>query len=192
MLCRKILVAIMVLVTVSPAWGGGEPLGSVVSSNEATVRDSALQARAPPFSSATSFPSRRAAGAQIAINGGGQAEVLSNSAVRLTKDGDKVQIVVDRGQASFRSSGATGMTALVGDVSVRPASGAETAAVIQSLSETHAVIAAQKGRATDHHAERWQGLYHRRRNGSGPFRRGRSAAGWSTGTSGKSTSATEY
>ena len=144
MALRKVLVGILAFLMVSPVWGGGEPAGSIISSSNATVRDSALTPGLTVFiGDAISVAAR--GGTRISLTGGAQAEVLGNSSVRLTKDGDKIQMVVDRGQASFHTSGRTQMSALVADATVRPASGAETSAIIQSLSETHAVIAAEKG-----------------------------------------------
>jgi hypothetical protein len=82
---------------------------------------------------------------QIALSDGAQAEILGNSLVRLAKAGDTIQMSVERGQASFHSSGNKKISALVADATVLPASGAETSAIVQSLSGTHAIIAAEKG-----------------------------------------------
>ncbi len=57
---------------------------------------------------------------RIALNGGAQVEVLANSSVRLKKTDEKIQMSVDRGQASFHFSGNSGVSALVADATVRP------------------------------------------------------------------------
>jgi ferric-dicitrate binding protein FerR (iron transport regulator) len=132
---------------VSPAWAGGEAVGSVTSSKETTVRDTKLTPGSTVFSGDVISVAEQGV-TQIALTGGSQAEVLSNSSVRLTKANDKIQMVVNRGHASFHTAGNTGnngVSALVGNATVCPVNGAETSAVIQSLSETHATVAAEKG-----------------------------------------------
>ena len=144
MTLRKVLAAFLVVVAVSPAWGAAEPLGSITSSNAATVRDAKLTAGSTVFSGDVISVAAHGA-TRIALSSGAQAEVLGNSSVQLTKVKDKIQMTVGRGQASFHTSGNSGISALVADATVRPAGGAETSAVIQSLSETHTVVAAEKG-----------------------------------------------
>lgn len=144
MALRKILVGVLTLVMVSPMWGGGEPLGNITSSSGATVRDMKLAPGSTVFIGDVISVATHG-GARIALTGGGQAEILGNSSVRLTMTDNKIQMAVDRGQASFHTSGGNGINALVANATVRPADGAETSAVIQSLSETHAIVAAEKG-----------------------------------------------
>jgi hypothetical protein len=144
MALRKILVGILTMVMVSPVWGGAEPLGNITSSSDATVRDSKLTPGSTVFIGDVISVAAHG-GARISLIGGAQAEVLGNSSVRLAMADNKIQMVVDRGQAAFHTSGPNGMSAKVADATVRPANGAETSAVIQSLSETHAIVAAEKG-----------------------------------------------
>jgi hypothetical protein len=144
MIFRKILVAVLCFVMVSPAWAGGEPVGSVTSAKETTVRDTKLTPGSTVFAGDVISVAEQGV-TQIALTGGSQAEVLSNSSVRLTKANDKIQMVVNRGRASFHTAGNNGVSALVGHATVRPLGAAETSAVIQSLSETHATVAAEKG-----------------------------------------------
>lgn len=141
---RKFLAMLLVVVASSPAWGAAEPLGSVTTASAATVRNTNLSEGSTVFSgdviSVAAHGSTR-----IALSGGAQVQVLGESSVRLKKADESVQIIVDRGQASIHSSGNNGISALVADATVRPVNGAETSAFVQSLSETHAVIAAEKG-----------------------------------------------
>ncbi len=83
MALRKMIVGILAMMMVSPAWGVGEPMGSVTSSINATVRDTKLEARG---------------GARIALKSGAQAEILGPSSVRLTVADNAIQMVVDRDQ----------------------------------------------------------------------------------------------
>ena len=141
---RKVLAALLMVIAVSPAWGAAEPVGSVTSTNATTVRDMTLTAGSTVFNGDVISVSDHGA-AQIALSSGAQAEILGKSSVRLTKSADTIQITVDRGQASFHSSGNKKISALVADATVRPAGNAETSAIIQSLSGTHAIVAAEKG-----------------------------------------------
>jgi hypothetical protein len=144
MALRKILVGVLTMAMVSPVWGGGEPLGNITSSNDATIRDSKLTPGSSVFAG-DEISVAAHGGVRIALTGGAQAEVLGNSSVRLAMADNKIQMVVNRGQASFHASGPNGISAVVADATVRPAGGAETSAIIQSLSETHAIVAAEKG-----------------------------------------------
>ena len=144
MALRKILVGILVMVMVSPAWGVAEPLGSVTPSIDATVRDTKLTPGSTVFMGDV-ISVEAHGGARIALKGGAQAEILGPSSVRLTMADNRIQMVVDRGQASFLTSGGSEISALVADATVRPAANVETSAIIQSLSETHAIVAAEKG-----------------------------------------------
>jgi hypothetical protein len=144
MALRKILVGILVMVMVSPAWGVGEPMGSVTSSINATVRETKLTPGSTVFMDDIISVGAHG-GARIALKSGAQAEILGPSSVRLTMADNRIQMVVDRGHASFVTTGGSEISALVGDTTVRPAANVETSAILQSLSETHAIIAAQKG-----------------------------------------------
>jgi len=144
MVWRKALATLLIVVASSPAWGAAEPLGSITSTGAATVRDTQLTEGSTVFSGDVISVAEHGT-TRIAFSSGAQAEVLGNSSVRLTKANGNIQMIVDRGQASFRTSGNKGISALVADATVRPVNGAETLAVIQSLGQTHAIVAAEKG-----------------------------------------------
>src|ERR1035437_4125934 len=109
---RKVLVGFLMVVIASPVWGGAGVVGSIASSNAATVRDTKLTPGSTVFSvDAISVGVNGAT--RIAFANGAQAEVLGNSVVRLTKAGNSIQMVVDRGKASFHTSGGKDMEGLV-------------------------------------------------------------------------------
>jgi hypothetical protein len=141
---RKELAAFLVVVVVSPAWGGAVPLGNVTFSAESTVRDMKLTPGSTVYSGDVISVAEKGE-TRIAVTGGGQAEILSNSSVRITNTAGSIQMAVEQGQASFHTAVGSTMSALVADATVRPVNGAETSAVVQSLNETHAVVAAAKG-----------------------------------------------
>ena len=144
MLWRKSLAGFLIMLLASPLWGGAEPLGNITASNGAAVRGTKLTAGSSVFSGDAISVGENGA-ARIALASGAKAEVLRNSLIRLTKAGEKIQMAVDRGQASFHTSGSDAIEGLVEGASVRPAGARETSAVIQVLSASHAVIAAEKG-----------------------------------------------
>jgi hypothetical protein len=144
MALRRIAAGILAMTMISPAWGVGQPLGSVTSSINATVRDTKLTSGSTVFNGDTIAVGEHG-GARISLTGGAQAEVVGDSVIRLTKAEKQIQMIVDRGQASFLASTDSTISARVADATVRPAANVETAAVIQSLSETHAIVAAKKG-----------------------------------------------
>jgi FecR protein len=144
MVWRKVLAMLLVVVAASPAWGATEPLGSIATANAATVRDTNLSEGSTVFSGDVISVAANGS-TRIALNGGAQVEVLANSSVRLTKTDEKIQMRIDRGQASFHFSGNSGVSALVADATVRPSNSGETSAVIESYSDTHAIVAAERG-----------------------------------------------
>jgi hypothetical protein len=119
-------------------------MGSVTSSINAMVRDTKLTPGSTVFKDDTISVAEHG-GARISPKSGAQAEILGSSSVRMTMAGNNIQMVVDRGHASFVTSGGSGISAQVAGATVRPAAKVETSAIIQSLSETHAMISAQKG-----------------------------------------------
>lgn len=141
---RKILAGMLSLAMVSPAWSGGKPIGSISSAIDATAGNMKLTPGSTIFPGDEIWVAANG-GARIAFTGGAQAEVLGGSSVRLTTAGNQILLVVDHGQASFHSSGSEGITARVAGATVQPAEKSQTTAVMQSLSETHAIVAAQKG-----------------------------------------------
>jgi hypothetical protein len=144
MIWRKVFAMVLVVAAVSPTWAEEEPLGSVTTATAATVRNTSLSEGSTVFTGDVISVAANGA-TRIALNGGAQMEILGNSSVSLQKTDEKIQVSVDRGQATFRSLGNNGISALVADATIRPANGAETLALVQSLSDTHAIIAATKG-----------------------------------------------
>src|SRR5579863_2479695 len=144
MALRKVIVGILVMVMVSPAWGVGEPVGSVTSSINATVLDTNLKPGSTVFMDDIISVGAHG-GARVLLKSGAQAEILGPSSVRLTMVDNRIQLVVDHGQASFVTSGGNEISAVVADTTVRPAANVETSAILQSISETHAIISARRG-----------------------------------------------
>jgi hypothetical protein len=144
MTLQKTLATLLMVLMTSPAWCASDPVGNITSSTGGSVRNTALNTGSTVFSGDEISVGERGA-VQIALGKGAQAEVLGGSLVRMIKESGKIQMTVDRGQASFRAPGNSAIEGLVADATVRPADTNDASAIIQSLSPTHAVIASQKG-----------------------------------------------
>lgn len=93
---RKASAYFLAATMVSPLWAASEPLGNVTSSKMALVRNTSLNLGSTLFDG--DLISIGAHGvARLALAGGGEAEVLGNSQVQLTKSGEQTQIVGERG-----------------------------------------------------------------------------------------------
>ena len=93
---RKELAAFLVVVAVCPAWGGAVPLGNVTFSAESTVRDMKLTPGSTVYSGDVISVAEKGE-TRIALTGGGQAEILSNSSVRITNTAGSIQMAVEQG-----------------------------------------------------------------------------------------------
>src|SRR5262249_15209327 len=144
MVWRKVMAAVLVTVAASPAWSAAEPLGSITSAREATIRDSKLNEGSTVFSGDVIHVSTDGL-TRVALAGGSPLEGLGGSSARLSKSERRVQMSVEQGQAFFRPIGDSGITAVISDVTVRPLNSSETSAVIQRSTAKHAIIAAEKG-----------------------------------------------
>jgi hypothetical protein len=144
MTTRKIIAAFLVFLCVPPAWGGTAPLGSVTLSTESAVRDTKLAPGSTIYSGDVISVADNGV-TRVVFHGGAQAEILSQSSVQISEEEGSAQLVVQRGQASFRTSGGSVLSARVADATVRALNAVQTFAVVQSLSETRAMVSAQKG-----------------------------------------------
>jgi ferric-dicitrate binding protein FerR (iron transport regulator) len=82
---------------------------------------------------------------QIALPGGGRVDVLSNSTVRVMRNREGVQLMVERGSASFLSKPESPVAALLTDARIRPVSGTSALGVISMESPDSALVVASKG-----------------------------------------------
>jgi hypothetical protein len=144
MVWRKAAAYFLAALMVFPLWAASEPLGNVTSSKLATLRDMPLHPGSTVFDGDPISVGGQGV-ARLALAGGGQAEVLGNSEVQLTRSGEQTQIVVERGQASFEVSGGSNLEARVANAVVRSANGQGASAIIRESNGSHAVIAALKG-----------------------------------------------
>jgi hypothetical protein len=144
MFIRQVLALFLAFTLAFPAWATPTVIGNVSNSESATVRGTSLTPGSTVFSGDTIEVGPKGV-ARIALHGGAQVQVGANSQIRLTKTPDTVQVTIDRGLAAFLSTDKSGVEAILGDATIRPADGTAAVAVINLRSPQSAVIAAQKG-----------------------------------------------
>lgn len=143
-MCRQALTLLLASVLASPAWGDPNVVGNVSTSKAATVRGTTLRPGSTIFSGDTIEVGPQG-GARITLTGGGQVQVAANSQVRLTKLTDRIQLIIDRGTASFRTVEQSPVEALLGDATIRSANGFPAVGIVSVRNAQSAMIAAQKG-----------------------------------------------
>ncbi len=143
-MCRQALTVLLASVLASPAWGDPNVVRNVSTSKTATVRGTSLTPGSTIFSGDTIEVGPQG-GARITLRGGAQVQVAENSLVRLTKLTDRIQLIVDRGTALFRTVEQSPVEALLGDATIRSANGLPAVGVVSVRNAQSAMIAAQKG-----------------------------------------------
>ncbi len=144
MFARQALALLLVLLLAFPAWGDPNVVGSVASSEAATVRGTNLTPGSTIFSGDT-IEVGAWGSAWITLTGGAQVQVAENSQVRLMKTTASIQLTVDRGGASFRTLEKSPVEARLGDATIRSADGLPAVGLINVRNAQSAVIAAEKG-----------------------------------------------
>ncbi len=141
---KRVLAVILLLLLAFPAWGGPSVVGSVASSQSATVRGNRL-APGSTIHSGDTIEVGAQGSAWIALLGGAQVQLGEKSQARLTKTTEKMQLTIDRGLASFRTVEKSEFEALLADATIRSANGRPALGIISVRSPQLAVIAAKRG-----------------------------------------------
>ena len=142
---RQSLAFILTLVLAFPTWGATDNVvGVAVQSQSATIRQAALAAGSTVYSG-DAISAAANGRTQIALPGGGRVDVLSNSTVRVTRDPEGVQLVVERGSASFLSRPESPVAALLTDARVRAAKGTSALGIVTLESPESVLVVASKG-----------------------------------------------
>lgn len=141
---RQFIAFVLVGALASPAWSGSSSVvGVALNTQGAQVRGQSLTTGATIFSG-DGISVDEKGDARISLPGGGQIEVLANSAAVLTRGENAVQMVVERGSATFRSEPDTAVEALMADATIRAVSGKSAIGVITLESPDSAVVVADK------------------------------------------------
>jgi hypothetical protein len=143
---QQLLAAVLIALLASPSWSQSQVAGTVIVSQAATMRNSALLPGSTVFSG-ESISVDATGSAQIALAGGGRIEVLHDSAVQLNRNSAGIQFVVQRGGVSFSSGPKDAVETTLGDATVRP-SDPLAVGVIHIENPDSAVLAAVKGKLT--------------------------------------------
>lgn len=144
MVVRQALALLMVLTLAFPAWGDANIVGSVASSQSATVRGAELTPGSTVFSGDTINVGTRG-GARIALPGGAQVQMGENSQISLNRADGRIQLAIARGLVSFRTAEKAEVETLLADATIRSADGLPVIGIINWRSPNSAVVAAQKG-----------------------------------------------
>lgn len=141
---RQLLILVLVFQIALPARSdSGEIVGTIVGGQAATLRSEATATGSTVFSGDSVFVGNGGR-AQIAVNGGGQIVLLSDSTARLMRTDATVDLRLERGTASFSAETINGLDAVLEDTVIRPST-VPAFAVIYVESATSIVVAAQKG-----------------------------------------------
>lgn len=143
---RQILVVMLGISIAVPGWAASPVIGTVQGSRSAMVRGTSLVVGTTVYSD-DNIETQTGGNALISLQGGGQLQLLSDSAAQVVRaaDGNGMQVVVHRGIARFRATGQVPVAAVLEDATIRSAGGAGGAGYVAVSSPTTAVIGAEKG-----------------------------------------------
>jgi len=144
MVARNGLAVLLASLLAFPVYGDPSAVGSFTGGQSASIRGVSLSPGATVFSG-DAIEVGTGGSAHIALVGGSQVQVGQESQIRLEKTSNRVQLFIDRGIASFRTGGDSGVEALLADATIRSADGTPAVGIVQIRSPQAAVIAAQKG-----------------------------------------------
>ena len=141
---RQSLAFTITLMLALPTWGANEIVGVAVQVQSATVHQTALANGSTVFSgdAITAAANGRA---QVSLPGGGRVDVLSNSTVRMERNADGVQLMLERGSASFQTRPDSPVLALFPDARVRAPKGGSAMGIIGMESPDSALVIAKIG-----------------------------------------------
>jgi hypothetical protein len=147
---RQALVAVLVASLALPAWAGptsagvgAQTLGTLASGEVASIRNINAVPGTTIFSGDIVDVGAHG-NAFIALLGGTQVVLGSESRARLAKAGNLVEVEVLRGRARFRSTEKAQVIGRLGDATLRASNGAAVG-IISMVAANKAYIAAEKG-----------------------------------------------
>jgi hypothetical protein len=143
---QQFLAAVLISLMAWPAWTQNQLVGTVITSQAATMAEVPLATGSTIFSGESVSVSPTGS-AQIGLAGGGRVEILRDSAIQLNRSGAGVQFLVLRGGVSFAGGPKDGIETILGDATIHfkdPSS----LAVLHLESPDSAVLATMKGKLT--------------------------------------------
>ena len=144
MFTRKLVALILAGIVAVPGWGASNPVGTVQSSNSASLRGSAL-VKGTTLYSGDVISTAQQGNAWVSLPGGAQFYLAANSQAQVRKLADDrgIQLELQQGISKFRSTDLTPIEVVLADATIRPATGG--AGYISLLTPTTAIIGAEKG-----------------------------------------------
>ena len=146
---QQLVAAVLISTMALPAWSQPQVAGTVIATQSASLRDAPLLPGSTVFSG-ESVSVNTMGSAQIALPGGGQIQILSDSTVRLARnqaDPANIDFTLQRGAISFASGPKGGIQTVLGDATIRPAD-PSAVGLLHLESSDSAVLAAVKGSLT--------------------------------------------
>lgn len=143
MVARKALAVVLIsLLAVPAAWAGPRVVGSVTTSQAATIRGMALSPGTTVYAGDRVVVGREGA-ALVALGRGSKVLVGEQSRLLLAERDSRIEAELESGRASLRLAGGH-LTGVIGDAQVR-AAGDAAVANLGFASDTMAVIFAERG-----------------------------------------------
>lgn len=143
MVGRKALASLLVVVSVHPAWGSTDIVGTVGVSRAATLGRSTLLPGSTLFSGDAIEVAPRG-NASIALAGRGTVYVAGDSKIVLSKAGNRVQFELIRGSAAFRFLANT-LDARLADAAIRAGGSGPASGILTIRDPKSALLVAQEG-----------------------------------------------
>jgi|SRR5579862_3553207 len=134
----------LVFLLAFPVFSKTDAIGQMVYSQAATVRDAALTPGSTLLSGDTVAVGANGV-ARIAVTGGGQIEVLDQSAARFARDHSAVQLFLESGRATFRGAPESPVEAVIADATIRPVHGTTAVGLININDPNSAMVVATMG-----------------------------------------------
>lgn len=142
---RQALAVTMSLMLTVPLWAISAPVGTIASSNGATVSGTLAAPGSSLYSGDTlTVPAK--GNASLLLNGGSRVLISSNSLTRVVRDGSAYALEVKRGGVAFTSSSHSLVEGRVADIVFHPRNPSQPAVgYIKFLDPSHPVFYADKG-----------------------------------------------
>jgi hypothetical protein len=143
MLAKQVLTVVLLPLLAFPAWASPKVVGTVSTSETATVRGTALAPGTTLYAGDRVDVGAKGT-ALISLRQGARLLIGDNSRVRLVGAGEAVEAEVETGRAALRLAGTANVAGVLGDAIVRPATDAAIAN-IGLTSATQGFIFAEQG-----------------------------------------------
>lgn len=144
MVPRQALAGLLTVLLAFPAWSNPSVVGTAAASKGAKVRGSDLVAGSTIFSGDL-IETGAQGSVSVAIAGGTQVRIGSESQVKFSKSGEQAELEFGQGRTAFRVTSKNALVAKFADATIRPADEGTSTAFVHMSGKTKGIIAAEKG-----------------------------------------------